>query len=125
MSNNRNRSTKNFNNRGYNDNNSTSKKSGSKHGKTKKGAHYVTAWNVSKSKGFLTVKAFENKKSVYSESENGNKFIMMMFEIFYKDTGNTVLQLANFNLTTGKVYLDKLNMVISTKAPNGGYFGQA
>lgn len=101
------------------------KRSGAKQGLTKKGKIYVNAWNVSKSRGFITVEAFENKKSTRSVSKSGTnyKFITMMFEVFYHKTGNKVLEVANFNMTTGKVHLKKLNMTISTKAPNGGFFG--
>ena len=90
-----------------------------------KGGVYVTAWNYSKSRGMITVKAFENKKSKkYQGKKNGNRFVMMIFEVFYKRTGNTVLELASYNVDSGKVYLEKLGMVISCQAPNGGYFGQ-
>lgn len=101
------------------------KHSGAKSGQGKNGKFYVTAWNYSKQRGLIAVKAFENSKSVRSESPNtGNRFITMMFEVFYKKTGAKVLEIASFNVNTGKVYLQKLGMVISTKAPNGGYFGQ-
>ena len=90
-----------------------------------KGKLYVTAWNYSRGRGMITVKAFENKKSkAYEVKKTGNRFVMMMFEVFYKRTGNTVLELASYNLDSGKVYLEKLGMVISCQAPNGGYFGQ-
>lgn len=85
----------------------------------------INAWNYNNRRGMVKVSAFENSKSVESESKTGNKFIMMMFEIFYVDTGAKVLELANYNKTTGKVFLTKLGMVISTKAANGGYFGKA
>ncbi|MRJ08070.1 hypothetical protein EDL99_04100 [Ornithobacterium rhinotracheale] len=111
-------------NRGYNNQRPQKKHSGAKAGTTKKGGIYVTAWNYSKQKGMITVKAFENSRSVRSESQTGNRFLMMMFEVFYKNTGAKVLELANYNVNTGKVYLQKVGMVISTKAPNGGYFGQ-
>ncbi|WP_406629023.1 hypothetical protein RAN98_03730, partial [Ornithobacterium rhinotracheale] len=111
--------------RGYNNQRQPKKHSGAKAGQSKNGRFYVTAWNYSKQRGMITVKAFENSKSVRSESPNtGNRFITMMFEAFYKKTGAKVLEIASFNVNTGKVYLQKLGMVISTKAPNGGYFGQ-
>ncbi len=86
----------------------------------------VHAWNYSKSRGMVSVKAFENSKSVYSEEKKlgKNKYVLLMFEIFYHNSGVKILELANYNLTTGKVFLKKINMVISTKAPNGGFFGQ-
>lgn len=104
------------------------KKSGAKEGTyvTKDGVTgmYISAWNYSRRRGLLVCKAFENSKSKKYESERGNTFISMMFECFYKDNGNKVLEVALYNTRTGKVFLEKLGMVISTKAPNGGYFGQ-
>lgn len=85
---------------------------------------YVNAWNYSRSRGLITVSGMENSKSTKSTSKNGNRFITIMFEVFYKRTGNSFLELANYNVTTGKVYLEKLGMCISTKAPNGGFFGK-
>lgn len=76
---------------------------------------YVNAWNYSKRRGLVTIKAFENSKSVKSVSKKGNKFITMMFETFYKDSGNRVLEVGNYNVTSGKLYLQKTNMVLCTK----------
>ena len=85
---------------------------------------HVNAWNYSKSRGMLTVNAFENSKSTRTTGEkNGNQHIVLMFEIFYKNSGVKILELGSYNITSGKVYLSKINMVISTKANNGGYFG--
>lgn len=100
------------------------KKSGAKAGMTKHNKMFVAAWNASKDKGLIVVSAFENSRSTHSESQTGNKFITMMFEIQYRKSGNRLLELANYNVTTGKVYLQKLGMVISTKAARGGYFGR-
>ena len=111
--------------RGYNSR--PKKKSGAKSGIQKTGKNqgkiYISAWKANKEHGLVTISAFENARSVRSESRNGNKFVTLMFEVFYKRTGSKVLELANYNLTTGKVYLEKLGWVISTKAPNGGYVG--
>lgn len=84
----------------------------------------VTAWNYSKKRGLITVKAFQNKKSTKSKSDKGNRFVSLIFEVFYHRTGNTIICPAPYNVDSGKAYLDKLNMVISTKARNGGYFGR-
>lgn len=116
--------------RNYNRGNSSGKKhSGAKVGVQKdgknKGKIYLSAWNYSRSRGMVTVKAFENAKSkAYTVKSSGNRFVMVMLEIFYKRTGNTILELVSYNLDTGKVYSDKMGMVISCQAPNGGYFGQ-
>ncbi|MEP3228767.1 MAG: hypothetical protein ABJO02_03360 [Reichenbachiella sp.] len=100
------------------------KHSGAKEKQCKNGALGIFAWNYSRNRGLISVKGFTNSKSTESESERGNKFVTIMLECFYKNSGNRVLELVNYNKTTGKAYLEKLGMVISTKAPNGGYFGQ-
>lgn len=100
------------------------KRSGSKSGFTKDNKFYVTAWNRSKEKGFIKVSAFENKKSTRFENEHGEESIMLMFEIFYERTGNKLLEIAQYKFKTGKAFLSTLNMVISTKSNNGGYFGK-
>lgn len=89
-----------------------------------KGLIAVNAWNKSKSKGFITAKAFQTHKSTKSVGESGKRHVALVFEVFYRDTGNTVICPASYCVDTGKAFLDKLNMVISTKAPNGGYFGR-
>ena len=103
------------------------KKSGAKAGIQSRGKNegklYVSAWKANKEHGMVKISAFENARSVSSESRNGNKFVTMMFEVFYKRTGSKVLEVANYNKTTGKVFLEKVGWVISTKAPNGGYVG--
>ena len=115
-----------YNDRGYN--NRPKKRSGAKEKSfvTKDGftGICIHAWNYTRRRGMLRVKAFENSKSKTYESKRGNEFISLMFECFYKDTGNKLLEVALYNTKTGKAYLEKLGMVISTKAPNGGYFGQ-
>ena len=104
------------------------KRSGAKLGIQSKGKNegkvYVSGWKANKSHGLVKITAFENGRSTRSESKTGNRFVMLMFEIFYQNTGTKVLELANFNLTSGKAYLEKLGWVVSTKAPNGGYVGK-
>lgn len=105
----------------------TKKHSGAKESIQRKGKNEggvsVHAWIYRKGMGLVKITAFENAKSTHSSSDRGNKFVTMMFEMFYKDSGNTVLEVGNYCLTTGKVYLEKPGWVISTKAPNGGYCG--
>jgi len=103
------------------------KKSGAKEGRQKAGKNqgkvYVSGWKANKRHGMVKISAFENARSTRSRSESGNEFVTMMFEIFYKDTGAKVLEVAPYNLTTGKVFLEKVGWCISTKARNGGYVG--
>lgn len=112
------------NRRAYQGRRPQKKHSGAKEGQTKKGKLYVYAWNYSRDRGLIKIKAFENKKTTFSTSERGNEFATLMFEIFYTKTGNKLLEIAPYNLTTGKVFLEQLGIVISTKAPNGGYCGR-
>ena len=85
----------------------------------------ITAWNYSRGRGMIVAQGFEHKKSTRVESKAGNKFISIVFEVTYRRTGNVMTIPALYNVNTGKAYLDKLGMVISTKAANGGYFGTA
>ena len=87
------------------------------------------AWNSSKSRGLISLKAFENKKSksgTISKGKNkGDQYVSLIAEVFYHRTGNTVIEPIVYNIDSGKAYLSKLNMVVSTKARNGGFFGKA
>ena len=104
------------------------KRSGAKMGIQSKGRNegkiYVSAWKANKQHGLVKISAFENARSTRSESQSGNKFVTMMFEIFYQNSGSKVLEIAPFNLTSGKVFLEKLGWVVSTKARNGGFTGK-
>jgi hypothetical protein len=118
----------NYNNNNQGRNQGQKKKhSGAKEGIQRAGVNegkiYISAWVYRKNHGLIKISGFENRKSTRSQSERGNQFVTIMFECFYKDSGNTILELANYNLTTGKVFLEKLGYVVSTKAPNGGYTG--
>lgn len=84
----------------------------------------ITAWNYNKNRGMITLKAFENKGSKRVKSKNNNTFVTLIAEIFYHQTGNHVIETCLYNLQTGKMFVDKLQMVVSTKARNGGYFGK-
>ncbi len=84
----------------------------------------VHAWNYSRSKGLITVKGFQNTKSTKYSNASGEESSSIMLEIFYKRTGAKWLELCWIKENTGKIHIDSLGMVISTKAPNGGYFGK-
>lgn len=104
------------------------KKSGAKFvvGTTKEGRQFrgVSAWFHRKDCGLVKINAFENSNTPDEVTSNlGNVFLHLMFEVFYQNSGQKALELGLFNLTTGKVLLKRLGIVISTKAPNGGYAG--
>lgn len=103
------------------------KKSGAKEvtGKTQNGDNFfgIVAWFSRKGVGLVQVRAFQNSKSTEFETEKGRRGINMMFEVFYKNTGVKRLETACYFYDSGKAFLEKLGIVISTKANNGGYCG--
>ena len=105
------------------------KRSGAKETIQKKGKNQgklaISAWNYSRGRGLISFSAFENKGSKYPKSQSGKKFITMVGELVNKRTGEVTVHPIIYCIDTGKCYLDRLDMVISTKAPNGGYFGTA
>lgn len=120
----------------YNDNNRANnrannrvvrKRSGAKfvQGMTKDGHPYrgVVAWFWRKSCGMVKISAFENQKSTEFETSNGRQGIALLFEVLYRDSGVKHLETGTYFYDTGKVFLKRLGIVISTKAPNGGYCG--
>ncbi len=113
-------------NSGYNQN--KKKRSGAKLSPIKigkgRGMWSVHAWNYSKERGLVTVKGFQNTRSTKYSNDQGEQSSSIMLEIFYHRTGQRLLNLGWIKENTGKIYVDKLGMVISTKAPNGGYFGK-
>ena len=108
---------------------SNKKRSGAKETIQRKGKNKgklaISAWNYSRSKGLIVFSAFENKRSKYPQSKKGNKFITMIGELVHRKTGEVTVHPIIYNVDTGKAYLNRLDMVISTKAPNGGYFGKS
>lgn len=115
-----------FNNR--NQNQQPKKKSGAKEvkGVTFDGVEYfgVVAWFYRKSCGLVKINAFENRKSKhYITEKNRKRVVSLLFEVFYKNSGGKRLEIGFYYLDTGKVVLPNTGIVISTKAPNGGYAG--
>lgn len=115
------------NNRGYNSRGRggqgkkrTFAKEGRIRGGKSDGLLYISATRYSKKFGKVTAKAFENHSSKKSESDRGNKFVSLAFEITWVDTGNKSTYWALYNLTSGKAFIEELGWVISTK---GNYFG--
>lgn len=94
-------------------------------GKTTAGKDFfgVSAWCYSKSAGRIKISGFENERSTRFQNKQGEKSMMLMFEVLYQDTGNKVLEIAQYKMTTGKARLKRLGIDISTKAANGGYCG--
>lgn len=108
-------------------NNQPKKRSGAKETIQKKGKNTgklaIVAWNYSRRRGLITLSAFENKKSKRIKSKVGNRFVTLIAEVVSRDTGEVSIHPIIYNVETGKAFVQRLNMVISTKAANGGYFG--
>ncbi|MFJ1412404.1 hypothetical protein [Capnocytophaga canimorsus] len=103
------------------------KKSGAKEvqGVTREGKEYfgISAWFVSKNAGLVKINAFENSKSTHFTTQRGREGVSLMFEVIYRDSGIKRLEVATYFFDTGKAFLKDLGIIVSTKAPNGGYAG--
>ena len=114
------------NSQGYN-NSYRKPKSGAQevHGTTKDGNNYfgVTGWFVRRDTGLIKVSGFVNSLSKEYQSSRGNHFVSLMFEIFYQNSGVKKLELGLYSTTTGKVYLEQSNIIISTKTKREGGSG--
>jgi len=114
-------------NNGVGNDRNRKKRSGAKEvrGTTKDGNPYfgVVAWNAGKH-GMLKVSAFENANSTRFTNDRGEESIMLLFEVINTSTLAKHLEVAQYKFSTGKAMLSNLGKIISTKAPNGGYFGQ-
>lgn len=83
----------------------------------------VVAWFYKARTGMVSIKAFSNEKSTWFDTEDGNGGVTMMWEVFYRDTGVKNITIASYFFGSGKAYLKELGVMVSTKAPNGGYAG--
>lgn len=102
------------------------KKSGAKEvsGNGENGTYWgVSAWFANRNTGLVKISAFKNRKSTEYKNERGEKGISLMFEVIYTRTGQKHLEVATYKYSTGKAFLKTLGIVISTKAPNGGFCG--
>jgi hypothetical protein len=88
------------------------------------GFEYVTAWNVSKDRGLITAFVFPYKNTHEYKNSRGEVSETLMCKIEYKRTGQTKLVPCTRKISSGKVRIPELGMVINPKAPNGGYFGR-
>lgn len=84
----------------------------------------VVAWFYKQRTGMVNIRAFANEKSTWFDDEDGNPLgVTLMWEVFYRDTGTKQLEVASYFFDSGKAYLKNLGVMVSTKAPNGGYAG--
>lgn len=85
--------------------------------KFKQDFRWINGFYIGKKTGLLKISAFENSKSkrYTDKSGKGNKFVMLMFEVFYQNTGNKVLELASFHEQSQTVVLQKLGLFIDCK----------
>ncbi|MDT9500401.1 hypothetical protein [Capnocytophaga canimorsus] len=94
-------------------------------GLTREGKEYfgISAWFVSKNTGLVKINAFENSKSTHFTTQRGRDGVSLMFEVVYRNSGIKRLEVATYFFDTGKAFLKELGIIVSTKAPNGGYCG--
>lgn len=82
---------------------------------------WINGWNYSTKRGKITFKGVENKRSKrYKGKKNQKQHIMLFVEIFYHNTGVTVVEYIDFCLDSGTATMDKMGMMVNTKSRKGG-----
>lgn len=117
------RSNSNYRNNNNNDNyrnQPAKKKSGCKLGRTSTDRAMITGWNVSKSRGFITLVATILDEVVKSKRR---EYVKAVCNITFRDRGNKITTSGFYDAGSRKLYIPELSMVASVNAPNGGYFG--
>lgn len=103
-----------YNNNGYNNNRPAKKKSGCRIGTDKKQRPCITAWNVSKSRGFISMVAVPCKDAK-TKSKNSDKWVA---SIKFPDGKKTFTGF--YNVVSKKLTIPDLDMVAN---PAKNYFG--
>lgn len=99
------------------------KRSGCKMGTTKDGRKWISGWNVSRRRGFISMIGGEYKGTRKHKSGTGREFENWRIKIEYRDTGNTQWVGGLYYLDNKKLIIPELGMVANPNAPQGGYFG--
>lgn len=82
---------------------------------------WINGWNYSSKRGKITLSGVENKRSKrYKGKQNGKQHIMLFVEVFYHNTGATVVEYIDFCIDSGTAMMDKMGMLINTKSRKGG-----
>lgn len=96
----------------------------------KNGKPVIFGWNKKRS-AFLTIVACPNnganalaKGGAIITNKKEQEYARWTATIVEKNTASVSTHSALYNLSTGKLYLPDLGMVVNPNAPNGGYFGR-
>lgn len=99
----------------------------------KDGARYVTGWNMSKSRGLITLFAAATSKTKQVKSKNGKTWSNLMVKIYSHRTMQTSTYSGMFCHETEKLIIQDIQMVANPRTPSGrtrggktvsGYFGK-
>ena len=124
----------NNNNMSNNSNQTFVKKSGCKFGTSaKNGKDFIQAWKVTKGEATIKMIACPSlSKSIFGPSTDIETAVTKQGQEYEKwicsltqGIAKPVTYTGFFNRASGKLRIPDLNMVASTRAPNGGYFGKS
>jgi hypothetical protein len=120
---NRNNNSGGYANNNKNSNQAPKKKSGARMSE-KNGKPFVTGWNVSQSRGYITFIAFPYEKTKRVVSDNGVEWENWMIKINSQRNIEPILKPCLMEVATGRILCKELNLMANPKANNGGYFGK-
>lgn len=110
---------------------SAKKKSGARIKDGKNGKPCITAWKKTRA-AFLTLIACPNnganalaKDGSVITNRKGQEYARWTCTMVDRNTGSVSTHSGLYNLSTGKLYLPELRMVVSPQAPNGGFWGNS
>ncbi|PAW94082.1 hypothetical protein CKK33_11480 [Mucilaginibacter sp. MD40] len=115
----------NYGNNGYNNNRQQArKKSGAKHKKSDKNGNPVTTgWSKTRGAGFVKFLCVFTKNTDQHSSQSGRIWANVMV-VVQKPMTPDVRTSGLMDLSTGKVVVQSMGIVINPQAPNGGFTGQ-
>ncbi len=107
------------------------KKSGAKITEGSNGKPAITAWRKTRN-AFMTLVACPNNEKHIARKDGGiptnkkgQQYARWTATLVERNTGTMTTHSALYNLTTGKLYLPDLKLVVNPRANNGGYFGKS
>jgi hypothetical protein len=107
-----------------NDGGQQKKKSGATYGQGKNGKPYVQGWKASKRSGLNSFFAFPYEGTHETTAANsGQKWQNWMLKITNKETYSEQLIPCLYQVSTHRIFCEKLDLMLSPKAKNGGYAG--
>jgi len=108
------------------------KRSGCKQGTGKTGLHYISGWNKSRGRGFITLIASQRKggkdrmgndRPNVCVNQKGEELLIYVCSVRFPHGVETYTGFYNPN--DGKLRIPDLNMTANPRAANGGYFGKS